>query len=143
MAINRLSPEIRGKFLATRGMTKQASHRGRQQQMLPIFSIRCVLFPKSLYPMPACSDLGQVQCSKGSIPVSVPAPVLRAAAGGIPGRSSWSLFLHKRVSHRLQGWDTNLRASVSQPWRKVAPFSHSAAQNTKSSSVSPAAPGIA
>lgn len=42
LAINRPSPEIRGKFLVTTGMTKEASHRGRQQQMLPIFGMRCM-----------------------------------------------------------------------------------------------------
>lgn len=51
--------------------------------------------------MAACSDSGQAQCPKGSIPISVPAPVLKAAAGDVPGRRSWSLVLHRRVSHRL------------------------------------------
>lgn len=51
--------------------------------------------------MATCSDLGQAQCSEGSVPISAPAPVLTAAAGGGPGRRSWSLVLHKRASHRL------------------------------------------
>lgn len=42
LAINKPSPEITGKFLVTRGMTKQASHRGIQQQMLLIFGMRCI-----------------------------------------------------------------------------------------------------
>ena len=81
-------------------MTKQASRRGRQQQT-PIFGVRCISFPKSLHHMAACGDPGQARCLKGSVPISVPAPVLGAAARGVPGRRSWSLVLHKRASHRL------------------------------------------
>lgn len=50
LTINRPRPEIRGKFLIRRGMTRQASHRGRQQQMLMIFSMRCILVSKEPVP---------------------------------------------------------------------------------------------
>lgn len=40
LVINRSSPEMRAKFLVTRGMTKKTTHRGRQQQMLLLFGMR-------------------------------------------------------------------------------------------------------
>lgn len=51
--------------------------------------------------MAACSKAEQAQHSKGSIPISVPTPVPRAAASGVPGRRSWNLVLHKQAFHRL------------------------------------------
>lgn len=50
LTINRPSPEIRGKFPFRKGMTKQACHRGRQQQILMIFSMRYILVSKGPVP---------------------------------------------------------------------------------------------
>lgn len=53
--------------------------------------------------MAACSNPGQ--CSKKSILISVPAPVLTPVAGGDVGRRPSALVLHKQASlwlHRLE-----------------------------------------
>lgn len=69
--------------------------------------------------MAACSDSGQ--CSKKSIPV--PAPVLTAVAGGVPGRCSSTLVLHKQAFHWLHRLERQIFEPLSpSPQGRSLPF---------------------
>lgn len=142
------SSEIWGKFLVIQGMKKQVSLIGRRQhknvtdpqheaQLDPEAAVPhgCLKWPRATRP----------RGWRAPLPPPCPAPVLRAATKGVPAR--WGVpGLRSYTSRCLTGCtddEADLWTAVSQPSRKVAPFSHNAVQNTTLSSVSPAAPGIA
>lgn len=131
LAISRQSPEIWGKFLVIRGMKKQVSLTGGWQhknvsdprheaQLDPEAAVPhgCLKWPRATRP----------RGWRAPLPPPCPAPVLRAATEGVPAR--WGVpGLWSYTSRCLTGCtddEADLWTAVSQPLRKVAPFSHNA-----------------